>query len=172
MTYLATLKMEVDLHRSNAARAARVHELSNKTNQFNLALQRLSRAQSDEAFGKDHLTMTVHVRDALSDSGLVGVLIARFEGAVATVREVLFSCRVLGREIETLALARFARWLAECGARTVRFEVVEGPRNQPARDWLARVMPQGSADELAALIARLEEIRRTHPATVQEHTWN
>lgn len=171
-TYLSALRMEVDLHRSNAAHAARVFELSNKTNQFNLALKRLSRAQAEEAFEQDHLTMTVHSRDALSDSGLVGVFIARRDGELAIVREVLFSCRVLGREIETLALAHFARWLAEWGTRIVRFEVVEGPRNQPARSWLSRVMPQGAVDELAALIARLEDARRNHPAAVREFRWN
>src|SRR5207302_5954363 len=55
-SYLAALKMEVDLHRNRREDAQRIHELSQKTNQFNLALARLSAAQAAEVLGPDHLT--------------------------------------------------------------------------------------------------------------------
>lgn len=168
--FLAALKMEVHVHRSQREHARRVHELSQKTNQFNLALARLSAAEAARAFGEDHVTATVAVQDALSDSGLVGVLIARVEGELATVREVLLSCRVLGREVELLALRTLCGWLFERGARRIRFDVVEGPRNGPARDWLARALPGGGReDSLVALQARLDELCKTHPARVVEH---
>ena len=172
--YLAALRMEVHVHRSRREHAQRVHELSQKTNQFNLALARLSRAQAEEAFSEDHLTATIAVQDALSDSGLVGVLVARIEGEVATVREALLSCRVLGREVETLALRTLCAWLLERAVGRVRFTVVEGPRNQPARDWLKRFLPDASASRrpeasLPELKARLDEACKTHPAAVMEH---
>ena len=167
--FLAALQMEVELFRNCAAHAQRIHELSQKTNQFNLALQRLSAAQAAEAVGSDQVTMTVSLRDALSESGLIGVLIARVEDGEAAVREVLFSCRVLGRDVETLSLLHFCKWLLQEGARRIRFEVAEGPRNHPARDWLACLLPQGPSGELSELHARLEERCRAHPATVVEH---
>ena len=114
------------------------------------------------------------MQDALSDSGLVGVLVARIEGEVATVREALLSCRVLGREVETLALRTLCAWLLERAVRRVRFTVAEGPRNQPARDWLKRFLPDASASRrpeasLPELKARLDEACKTHPAAVMEH---
>lgn len=168
-SYLAALRMEVDLYASRREHAARVCELSHKTNQFNLALARLGPPLVEEAFGGDHVAMTVGVRDALSDSGLVGAILARLEGDRAVVRELLFSCRVLGREIETLALSRFCGWLAARGARRVRFESVVGPRNQPARDWLARILPEGVESEMSALRKRLDAFCAAHPAMVREH---
>ncbi len=167
--YLAALKMEIGLHRTHRPHLLRVHELSNKTNQFNLALARLSASETEEAFGADHLTMTVSLKDALSDSGLVGVLIARVEGELATVREVLFSCRVLGREVETISLLWLCGWLEERGAKRIRFTVTEGPRNQPARDWLKRFLPEGTEAAIPEVKARAEQACRTHPAAVLEH---
>src|SRR5262249_17411847 len=67
-TYLAALKMEIDLHQNWRSHAQRLHELSQKTNQFNLALARLSAVQAEKSFERSRLTMTVSVRDALSDS--------------------------------------------------------------------------------------------------------
>ena len=167
--YLAVLKMEIDLHRSHRPHLSRVHELSNKTNQFNLGLARLSASGTEETFGADHLVMTLCLKDALSDSGLVGVLIARLEGELAIVREVLFSCRVLGREVETIALLHFCGWLEERGARRVRFNVAEGPRNQPARDWLKRFLPEGTGAAISDVKALAEKACSTHPATIKEH---
>jgi FkbH-like protein len=168
-SYLAALKMEVGLHRNRREDAPRIHELSQKTNQFNLALARLSAAQAAEVLGPDHLTMTVSLRDALADSGLVGALTARLEGELASVREVLFSCRVLGRDVETLSLLHFCRWLEERGIRRVRFAIAEGPRNQPARAWIQRSLPAGPEASLGELRSRLEELCRAHPAAVKEH---
>src|SRR5262249_1898928 len=120
-TYLAALKMEIDLHQNWRSHAQRLHELSQKTNQFNLALARLSADQAEKSFERSRLTMTVSVRDALSDSGLIGAIVARLEGEAATIVEVLFSCRILGREVETAALARFAQWLEARRIRVIRF---------------------------------------------------
>jgi FkbH-like protein len=167
-SYLVALRMEIRLHRNCREHAQRIHELSQKTNQFNLALGRLSRAEADTVFGPDHLTMTVAVRDALSDSGLVGAFIVRIEEGVAVVREVLFSCRVLGREVEAVALCRLCGWLRERGVERIRFTTHEGPRNQPARDWLARFLPGTNEAFLCDLERKATEASRNHPATVLE----
>jgi len=166
--YLAALKMELRLDRNRAGHAQRLHELSQKTNQFNLALARLSRAEAETAVGPDHVTMTVSVKDALSDSGLVGVIAARVEDDLATVREVLFSCRVLGREVETVALGRFCGWLRERGVQRLSFAVTEGPRNQPARTWLRRFLPEGTETSVSDLERKVLDASRNHPATVIE----
>jgi FkbH-like protein len=168
-SYLSALKMEIDLHCNCRPHASRLEQLSQKTNQFNLALARLTAAQVEQAFAPECLTMTVSVRDALSDSGLTGAFVAQIEGEVATIKEVLFSCRILGREVETVAFARFCRWLEARGVRSIRFIVSEGPRNQPARDWLKRFVPKGTEADLADLQPRLDEACAAHVYLVREH---
>ena len=169
-SYLAALRMEVTLHDGNVAHVGRVHDLSNKTNQFNLALKRLSPVQAQESFGQGNMAMTVSLKDALSDSGVVGAILARVDGTRAVIAEVLFSCRVLGRDVETLALMRFLRWLEERGVERVRFEVAEGQRNHPARDWLKRFVPGEPEGPVAILKKAVEQACVGHPAAiVEEH---
>jgi FkbH-like protein len=168
-TYLSALKMEIDLHCNCRAHAERLEQLSQKTNQFNLALARLTAAQVEQAFGPDCLTMTVSVRDVLSDSGLIGAFVAQIEGDVATIKEVLFSCRILGREVETVAFARFCQWLEARGVRSIRFAVSEGPRNRPARDWLKRFVPKQTEAQLADLKPQLDKASVAHVYIVREH---
>ena len=114
--------------------------------------------------------MTVSLKDALSDSGVVGAILARVDGTRAVIAEVLFSCRVLGRDVETLALMRFLRWLEERGVERVRFEVAEGQRNHPARDWLKRFVPGEPEGPVAILKKAVEQACVGHPAAiVEEH---
>jgi predicted enzyme involved in methoxymalonyl-ACP biosynthesis len=80
-----------------------------------------------------------HLRDKLSDSGLIGMLIARREANGLVVTEATVSCRALGRQLEDLMLAEAVRGImAELPAGEVRFEFRTGPRNGPGREWLAR----------------------------------
>src|SRR5262249_57813827 len=88
---------------------------------------------------------------------------------VATVPEVPLSCRILGREVETTALARFAQWLEDRGIRRIRFAIAEGPRNQPARDWLRRFVPDATEVDLAELKRKLFVACRDHAFTIREH---
>ena len=58
---------------------------------------------------------------------------------VLRVDEICVSCRALGRQIEDIMVLEA---IAACAARfrSARVEVryAEGPRNAPAREWLAR----------------------------------
>jgi FkbH-like protein len=168
--YMARLGMVIDLYESCRDHAGRIHELSNKTNQFNLRLARFTEQQVAEALGPGHLTVTVGLRDSLADSGIIGVLCFRLEGARATTRELLMSCRALGRDVEAVALSWALARLAERGCDRLILEPVEGPRNQPALEFLARLLPDGRREvPIQELRARLDESVSNHPAQVRVH---
>lgn len=167
-SYLRQLDMVVEFHENDERHKARVFELSHKTNQFNLALARLSAAAVERAFAAGYFALTVRVHDSLSDSGVVGAVIASIDGEQASIQEFLFSCRALGREVETLTVLYACRRLKARGATLVRFCVTEGPRNLPAREWLARFVPGGVAP-IDELIGRLEAACHDYPARIVEH---
>lgn len=169
-TYLAGLRMVVALHENERAHVGRLHELSQKTNQFNLTLERMSEQDAARAMEPGTLTLTVGLRDALADSGIVGALVFSREEGRATLREFVMSCRALGRDVELLALRHALRRLAEEGVRTVTFRFTEGPRNQPARDFLRR-FTDGPLDDLALtpLLERVERLCGDHPAELTIH---
>jgi FkbH-like protein len=146
----------------------RVAELSGKTNQFNLALARLSdgdvRARdADPAYQ----ISTARLQDRLTDSGIIAIAIARRDGGEVVVEELCVSCRALGRRIEDLIVAgMLAGGRVFDGADEVRFAVAEGPRNAPARDWLARFA--GGRGTASVSAARVREAA-THPdVTIKE----
>jgi FkbH-like protein len=172
MSYLESLQMTVRIYTNEKSHMNRVFEMSHKTNQFNLALRRMSMAEVEQALNDSgYLTFTVQLSDILSDSGIIGTFICRLENENAALLEMLFSCRALGREIETIAFSRLLRRLMTLGVRKMRIDVQEGPRNAPARDWLQRFVNQPESEQdIADLLARVSAACASYPVTVEEMT--
>ncbi len=139
--YLRSLKVELAFDLNPTKCKTRLYELSNKTNQFNLALKRLSEVEVARRLeAADCFNVTVSLKDRLSDSGVIAALLARREGDGIIVDELCISCRALGRQLEDLMVTEALRAIAEAAGsiRRVGFAFVEGPRNHPGRDWLKR----------------------------------
>jgi FkbH-like protein len=116
----------------------RMAEMSRKTNQFNLALARLS--ETDYAVrmaDAGGAVVTVSLSDRFSDSGVIGLLAARIDSAGIEIDELLISCRAMGRQLENSIICGALQCLP---ALPVRFKVTQGARNQPARSWLGDVV--------------------------------
>jgi FkbH-like protein len=100
--YLASLEMEIDFQPFNLASRARITQLINKSNQFNLTTRRyteadVARFEADQ----DILTLQVRLRDKLGDNGMISVVICRYTDRDAwEIDTWLMSCRVLGRRVE------------------------------------------------------------------------
>lgn len=150
---LATLGTAIEVRVDDPGQLARAADLSARTNQFNLCLARLSEPQvRAAALDPARSVVTVGVRDRLSDSGVVAVLVAERAGAELRVRELCISCRALGRGLEDTIIGAAVRAAAAAGGEalaSVRFAAEAGPRNHPALDWLAGVAG-GPADQLGS----------------------
>lgn len=167
--YLASLKMRITVYENDPSHAKRLYELSRKTNQFNLALRRMTEREVNEAMDINHfLSAAVSLSDVLSDSGVIGAFICRIEGEQAQLIETLFSCRALGREIETVAFAWVLEKLAARGVQHLQIDTIQGPRNAPALDWLKRFVDDPSKPQsLHELLKRVKAACRDHPAKVE-----
>jgi FkbH-like protein len=138
--YLAALGVEMTFHLDDRAGVKRLAELSNKTNQFTTALRRLTEIDLAERIADpDARVVSVRVQDKLADSGVIAMISARrqADGRVL-VEDVCVSCRALGRGIEGVLLdTALHRIGTELDAEELHLAVSEGPRNAPARSWLA-----------------------------------
>jgi FkbH-like protein len=121
------LDLQIRIAPAATGDTARVAQLTQKTNQFNLTTRRYSEADiSRMASSADCSVLTLHVSDRFGDSGLSGVCIAHRLDAIARIDTFLLSCRVLGRGIEEEFAARCIeilarKWsVAELGAEYVR----------------------------------------------------
>ena len=104
--YLKTLQMEITFQPFEAAGRARITQLINKSNQFNLTTRRYTEAEVAAAEGDpDCFTLQVRLSDTFGDNGMISVVICRsIEPAVWEIDTWLMSCRVLGRRVEQMVL--------------------------------------------------------------------
>ena len=167
-SYLQSLRLRVSMSVAKEADLPRVAQLTQKTNQFNTSLKRRSLAEV-QALAPSHTIYVVEASDRFGDYGLIGVaILARGsdQSAGFVLDTLLMSCRALGRGIEDAVLHGLAAAVTADGGRQMLIPCIEGPRNQPCRDFLARTMIRSvitgeyECSDLAAL---------TRPAHIDWH---
>jgi len=130
------LEQEAELEPVSDLTLARVAQLTQKTNQFNLTTRRYTEPQIVEMARKpDWHIFSIRVRDRFGDHGLVGVAIAHDEGEQCEVDTFLLSCRVIGRTVETALLAHLAESAAQRGRKRLVGWFLPTKKNAPARDF-------------------------------------
>lgn len=98
---------------------ARITQLINKTNQFNLTTRRYTESEVAGVMADpDCLALQFRLLDKFGDSGIIAILIAR-EAARGEMEidSWLMSCRVFGRQVEYAALNVLAQEASLRGAR-------------------------------------------------------
>jgi FkbH-like protein len=133
------LRQEAEVAPVNAATLARVAQLTQKTNQFNLTTRRYTEQQVAEMASRPGWqVLSLTVRDRFGDHGLVGVAITKEEGDSCEIDTFLLSCRVIGRSVETALLSHLAQLAASrnCGQLVGRF--IPTRKNAPAREFYAQ----------------------------------
>jgi len=118
LEYLASLDMEIVFRPFDEAGRARIAQLINKSNQFNLTTRRYTEAEVAAAESdRNCFTLQIRLLDNLGDNGMISVIICRAEGDAWYIDTWLMSCRVLGRCVEQMTLRELLRRAA---ARNIR----------------------------------------------------
>jgi FkbH-like protein len=115
--YLTSLAMTIRFQPFDATGRARIVQLINKSNQYNLTTHRytdpeVAKAENDpEVF-----TLQVRLADIFGDNGMISVVICRpGETGVWEIDTWLMSCRVLGRKVEHMVLREILQHAREAG---------------------------------------------------------
>jgi FkbH-like protein len=108
--YLKSLDMVAAIGPFDEVSRARISQLVNKSNQFNLTTRRYNEAEV-AAFQADPQKFTVQARlaDRFGDNGMISVIIFDIAPDVWSCDTWLMSCRVLGRRMEEAVLAYVAK---------------------------------------------------------------
>src|SRR5579875_37600 len=166
--FYRSLEQEAEVAPVDALTLARVAQLTQKTNQFNLTTKRYTEQQiEDLARQPDWQVLSIKVRDRYADNGLVGVAITHDRGEVCEIDTFLLSCRVIGRTVETALLAHLAEQARERGSRRLEGWFLPTKKNAPAREFyrehgfqlLAEKTPEGSPGELWSLDLPAKKLR-------------
>jgi FkbH-like protein len=147
--YLASLDLTVTIARDDPSRAARISQLSQKSNQFNLTTLRytpedIARLMQDEAT----TVYSIDVADRFGPAGTTGVVVVRREGQVAVVESLLMSCRVLGRGVEQSLWSTVADDARGQGCVTLQAAYRPTAKNAQVADFYDRLglSPRGDAE--------------------------
>jgi FkbH-like protein len=119
--YLASLDMTITFQPFDATGRARIVQLINKSNQYNLTTRRYTDPEVAEAENEpDVFTLQVRLSDIFGDNGMISVVICRpGETGVWEIDTWLMSCRVLGRKVEHMVLREVLRHAREAGIHTL-----------------------------------------------------
>ena len=109
--YLLSLEMHAEIAPFKDVYLARIAQLTNKSNQFNLTTLRCTQEQMEQfAASKDHITQYGKLVDKFGDNGVVSVIVGERGAHPVTGEECLdiilwlMSCRVLKRDMELAML--------------------------------------------------------------------
>jgi FkbH-like protein len=134
--YLASLQMELTLSPFDATGRARIVQLINKSNQFNLTTRRYTAAEI-EGIQSDPSCFTLQARltDIYGDNGMISVVICRACGnSTWEVDTWLMSCRVLGRGVEQMILRELLERARVAGIHTTIGRYLPTERNALVKD--------------------------------------
>lgn len=119
--YLKSLEMEAVIEDFRPVYLARITQLTNKSNQFNLTTRRYSAAEMESVLlDPSYIRLYGKLTDKFGDNGVVSVVIGRKEGSVCHIDLWLMSCRVLKRDMEQAMLDRLVEEAAAEGIRVIR----------------------------------------------------
>jgi FkbH-like protein len=128
-----SLEMRARVAPLGPASMDRAAQLTQKTNQFNLTLQRHTREQIERLAGEDGaICMTLELDDRFARHGLIGLGFAvacEDDPQTAAIDTLLLSCRVIGRTAEVHLLSHLSRAAQASGYARLRGIYVPGPRN-------------------------------------------
>jgi FkbH-like protein len=137
-SFLRGLEMRAEAGPFREADVARLAQLINKTNQFNLTTHRTTEAEVRALIGDAAAwTLSVRLRDRLGDYGLISAVIARKRGDDFEIETWLMSCRVLGRDVEKLVFNRLVEAARAAGAKSLSGRYIPTAKNGLVKDMFA-----------------------------------
>lgn len=153
--YLLSLDMKGTIKPFEAVYMARIAQLTNKSNQFNLTTRRYTQSDVEQFAGSsDYITRYGKLEDKFGDNGVVSVVIGR-KGSMTDVSVYqtgervtsasgndvlhlelwLMSCRVLKRDMESAMLDSMVEACKECGIRTIMGYYYPTAKNAMVKDF-------------------------------------
>jgi amino acid adenylation domain-containing protein/FkbH-like protein len=139
--FLTELELKVEITEAGPHHWARVAQLTQRTNQFNVSTVRRTEAEIEQfCHHGPGCCLVVNVEDRFGSYGLVGVVIFTEEGDEAIqVETLLLSCRVLGRGVEHRVLIELGQAARERGRKRIDVYYRESKKNEPALNALEAV---------------------------------
>lgn len=136
--YLISLNMSATFSKLADDNKTRVHQLINKTNQFNLNGTRMSMAEVEEISTIGYLR-AASLCDNNSNYGLISVFWGDIDKTVLKLSNWVMSCRVFNRKLENHMLRHICEELLAMGIDKIEAKYTRTAKNSPVEGLLDRL---------------------------------
>lgn len=134
--YLRSLDMTAEISEFAPVYMARIAQLTNKSNQYNLTTRRCTQEEVEAmAESDEYITLYGKLTDCFGDNGVVAVTAAKLDGDACDILLWLMSCRVLKRDMEFAMMDELVRLCREKGVKTLRGYYYPTAKNGMVRDF-------------------------------------
>lgn len=136
--YIRNLEITLQIQEITDITLARVAQMSQKTNQFNLTTHRYTESDIRSFITRGAKIYTLSVCDKYGDSGITGACIVKVDGQSATIDTFLLSCRILGKRIECEFLKFVLAELVKMDVKKVSASYIPSAKNIQVADFYDR----------------------------------
>ena len=134
--YLKALDMKAEIKPFAPVYMARIAQLTNKSNQFNLTTRRYSQAEIEKlAVDGNYITLYGKLEDKFGDNGVISVVIGHQTGEVLHIDLWIMSCRVLKRDMEYAMMDRLVEMAQEAGISEIRGYYYPTAKNRMVKEF-------------------------------------
>ena len=134
--YLKALYMKAEIKPFAPVYMARIAQLTNKSNQFNLTTRRYSQAEIEKlAADGNYITLYGKLEDKFGDNGVISVVIGHQTGEVLHIDLWIMSCRVLKRDMEYAMMDRLVEMAQEAGISEIRGYYYPTAKNRMVKEF-------------------------------------
>jgi FkbH-like protein len=137
--YLAKVEMVAKIDLADELSIARISQLTQKTNQFNLTTRRYTEGDIRVfATNPEVSVFSLTLSDRISKMGLIGVAIIKYSAELAEIDTFLLSCRAIGRGVEESLMAHMLNSARARGCSRVLGRYLITKKNGQVADFFAR----------------------------------
>lgn len=134
--YLKSLEMHAKIESFIPLYMARIAQLTNKSNQFNLTTKRYTQAEIEEVSKDDnYLTLYGKLEDIFGDNGVISVIIGHINKTILDIDLWIMSCRVLKRDVEKAMLDVLVKRALEKGIKEIHGYYYPTVKNGMVKDF-------------------------------------
>ncbi len=134
--YLQSLEMKATIEAFTPVYMARIAQLTNKSNQFNLTTRRYTQSELEEiSNSSDYITLCGRLEDKFGDNGVVSVVIGHIMENECHIELWLMSCRVLKRNMEFAMMDVMVAKCREMGLKYIKGSYYPTAKNAMVKDF-------------------------------------
>ncbi len=139
--YLDSLEMKAEISDFTPVYMARIAQLTNKSNQFNLTTKRMTLTDIEQAAeNADCITLYGKLIDKFGDNGVVSVVLGQISTKADGIKVCdidlwLMSCRVLKRDMECAMMDALVEKCAQSGVSTILGHYYPTAKNKMVKEF-------------------------------------